>query len=1174
MTAMAKINPLACQELTEIVKDAEYFNKSDANSVWKTLFLTRILRVPLRKPIYWVIDALDECENYASLVSLLSKIDQLIPLRIFITSRPLPDVERLFNQEKLVVKTESITEEDTLDDIRHFLQASEDILPIEDAGARRDLVDRIAVKSNGSFLWASLVSKELGVTYSEQHINEVLDEVPSGLDSVYHRIMASIRAVPRNETLVKAIFRWVVFATRPLSVEELKQALTLDIGHVIPRLECVIGNMTGSMVHVRADNTVQVVHETVRSFLTRQELDPGYAHSRLAEVCLTYLCGEELQSSKTRKISPAKTLKSSERSVFAKYAASQFSYHLAESPTLDNLLALLVQFFQTNVLGWVEFIARAGSLETLLQTSRNLKAYLGRGTKQQSPRVKEVMRLQSWAEDLIRLVGAFGRSIAAVPGSVHFLVPPLCPVNSMIFQEYNDPMRSITMVGVSDKDWDDRISCIVYNDGQPLSISSKDSRLAVGLSTGNVLLYRTTTFEEIKALNHSEPARHVCFANNTDLLASCGLKRLILWDFQTSVQLWSVETNDYILELSFDAQDAFLTVITRSNQIHSYDVTTGSHLFTSNFFDMNDQEDPSIVHQRPPTHIAISPELNILGVAYRNRPISFWDLEDTNSWLSHFHKGDRGQYPAPLLIGLTINPNPELELAAAAYQDGDLVIFNPFDGQQRAVIETSAHALVSSPDGNILATGDGNGTIQLFDFTTLQLLYRVSMCDYDIRRIVWASDNLRFFDIRSNQCNIWEPTLLVRNGERKDATPEYSYSPDVSRPALLDYKPMSESLMITTICAHPSGNWIIAGRENGSVSAFDVQTGEEAYQIIKPMVIAVKLLAWCAATDTLAVCDTASRFSVRSASVSAEDEWRVAKPTLSGKMNRPVQQMLFDPSGRFLLVSTDALDEVWSVIDATRIGVRPREGSKSWRWINHPASPGNLLLIEDSHVHMFAWESLSQISPPQGIALLSGGIRSEATLDYVAPSRNNRNLCIRFSKHPNNKESPEIQLYPVSSITDLQTESANPTTEYKTLTGQIKTVIGVYKTKLLFLDVHGWVCSLNIDSSVAESGYSRHFFIPFSWYNVGGLEFAVTCNGSVALARRDDVIIFHHGLDFFEVHVPFGPPDEGGGVPEDNSAGPGAVKFSRRRRHGARVVRSDPSASSLFPDPWGTSTGA
>ncbi|KAF4984587.1 hypothetical protein FZEAL_264 [Fusarium zealandicum] len=94
----------------------------------------------------------------------------------------------------------------------------------------------------------------------------------------------------------------------------------------------------------------------------------------------------------------------------------------------------------------------------------------------------------------------------------------------------------------------------------------------------------------------------------------------------------------------------------------------------TDFFDILD-EDQVTVHQRHPTHTTIFPELNLMGVAYWRRPISFWDVEH-NSWLSRFHKGGPDVYPGSLLVALTISPNPEVELAAASYHDGDLVAFN------------------------------------------------------------------------------------------------------------------------------------------------------------------------------------------------------------------------------------------------------------------------------------------------------------------------------------------------------------------------------------------------------------------------------------------------------------------------------------------------------------------
>jgi len=47
--------------------------------------------------------------------------------------------------------------------------------------------------------------------------------------------------------------------------------------------------------------------------------------------------------------------------------------------------------------------------------------------------------------------------------------------------------------------------------------------------------------------------------------------------------------------------------------------------------------------------------------------------------------------------------------------------------------------------------------VQLLEFETLQLLFRVNAADYGIRGLSFSSVNLRFLDARGTQCNVWEP---------------------------------------------------------------------------------------------------------------------------------------------------------------------------------------------------------------------------------------------------------------------------------------------------------------------------------------------------------------------------------------------------------------------------------
>ena len=115
---------------------------------------------------YWVIDALDECSaaerrNYDNLFTMLSKIDDRVLLKVFLTSRPSSDLERLL--APLPVVSEQITSENTQVDIRMYVENHSEDLPEE---TRESLIHRIVEKSSGCFLWTVLVMQQLQDVYS------------------------------------------------------------------------------------------------------------------------------------------------------------------------------------------------------------------------------------------------------------------------------------------------------------------------------------------------------------------------------------------------------------------------------------------------------------------------------------------------------------------------------------------------------------------------------------------------------------------------------------------------------------------------------------------------------------------------------------------------------------------------------------------------------------------------------------------------------------------------------------------------------------------------------------------------------------------------------------------------------------------------------------------------
>ena len=1114
---MAFANFKIRQVLLEMQQDGEIFNKDDERTIWRIVFIGRIFRLELSQPHYWVIDALDECHSHIGLIQMLSKVNKKFPLRVFITSRPSPSMERLFLQEKLHVISEHITLEDSLEDIRLFLEANSSFLPVDNDVACNELIKMILDKSNGCFLWAALVLKELESTHSEQQILEVLRDVPTEMNDVYTRILDSMGSNSRDKELAKAIFRWTVCAARPLMVEELKEALKLDVNETLPRLENSIASVCGNLVQVDKLSRVQVVHQTVKAFLVKEGFESEFAidrvkeNSRLAEVCLKYLAGDEMKNPRNRRGSAARRL--TKRSLFVEYASSYFSEHIARSSSAtDTHFILLETFLNTNILTWIELIAQSGNLYSITQTAKNLRAFLVRRAKYRSPLGQAVYAVNAWANDMIHLVAAFGKSLAASPTSIYSLIPPVCPPQSMLYQTFGNCQPCLKVVGPTEKEWDDRLSCIIFAEERVTAIACQDARFVVSLASGIVIVYYTSTLQEAKRLDHGEPVRHLRFANLSNLIASSGRRKVRLWNAVTGVQLWLAEHRNDIVMLNFNLEDTLLMAATRSNQIAFWGVLDGVELDTCPLHETipGDQS----AYRPPSTHAQFSTELSLLAIAHRQQPISIWDLV-SNSFIGQFYVLGTKRFPGPLVVAMVFNPNPEVNLLAASYQEGQLVVFDPWNQEQQALIKTVAHVLAASPDGKTLAAGCGGGTIQLFDFETLRLLYCVTASDYNVNAIVFTNNNLRFFDIRNDHCNVWEPAVLVRqidtgDGQSENISEEIPSGPQITGTHLWD-----DDLTITAMIDHHKGDVLFCGREDGSIAVFETKTGKQMQVLYSHAKnIAVSSLCWNQAESILVSTDISGRFLVRKVSEASPGKWTADKPLLDERSVKAIRQVLINPNGKLLLLSTATSDELWS-ISAGLIRSRDAPLPVSHMRITHPADPDQLLFIDGSIAQIVEWETLEELVPAKTIPLIplpdAETSSTETVSCHATPT-----FCITFSSPRAHRGLPHLFLWHTSSLS-LGVENAKLLADYSALAVKIKAIIGIHKSSFLFLDHDGWVCSIRLDNTGAENGYIRHFFVPYGWHS-GGAEVIMRCTvgGYVVLAKRDEIAVFQKGLAFEE----------------------------------------------------------
>jgi hypothetical protein len=421
---MALMHPAVRQVLANMQEYSVAFDKDDERVVWRKLLVGTMFKVALRRPQYWIIDALDECVDPAKLFPLLSRIESNYAVQILITSRPWPEFERQFTRLGRRVTIDTITVEDTTNDIRLFLLENMDTLPADNEVDRLHLVEKLVKKSTGCFLWARLVLQELQSAYSAERIEDVIDELPVEMGPLYEKVLDEMSQNVREKRLATALLTWAICAIRPLQTAELVDAIGIDQGISVPNLERSVKGLCGQLLHVDKTGCVQVIHMTTRTFLTDGSLKSEFAVSkeegnrRIAITCLAYLSGDEMKSPQNRTILniPRKT-----KSAIADYASVAFSEHLATASSMDNGLFLaLEKFLRSNVLAWVEYIARTKkNLHHLTRTAKNLQTYLNRRAKHTMPLGDTYRYVNQWATDLVRLVAKFGRNLLECPDSIY-----------------------------------------------------------------------------------------------------------------------------------------------------------------------------------------------------------------------------------------------------------------------------------------------------------------------------------------------------------------------------------------------------------------------------------------------------------------------------------------------------------------------------------------------------------------------------------------------------------------------------------------------------------------------------------------------------------------------------------------------------------------------------------
>jgi ankyrin repeat protein len=378
-------------------KEARTATTSD---VWQ---LFRNISLTIQNCVF-VVDGFDECIKVDTALKIpvpgggMNFLRQLVDLtretgsRILFVSRDDADIRSQFSgptdSTSNLFYDYEIIPQDTHDDISFFSSSVVDEnLPNKPSTLRKEIAEEAARRCEGMFLWIRLLRGRISPGKNAKQLRETVSETPVGLEQTYERDLENILNLRGGEKdRAVAILRWTLFAQRPLTVREMTEALIVDVDDDCstypsddlpdawdePYINDQIRRLCGSLIELRGreekglaeTRTVHFVHFSVREYLSSATSinfpmlgriclsDTASEHNLLAQVCLHYLCYDNLKEERH----PTKEIleKKINQYQFLTYSARSWHLHaLYNGDCSQNLIHLINKLFDPLAFRWI-----------------------------------------------------------------------------------------------------------------------------------------------------------------------------------------------------------------------------------------------------------------------------------------------------------------------------------------------------------------------------------------------------------------------------------------------------------------------------------------------------------------------------------------------------------------------------------------------------------------------------------------------------------------------------------------------------------------------------------------------------------------------------------------------------------------------------------------------------
>lgn len=1141
---LANVFPQYAEKLQQLESVTADLRTANFRTIWQWLYRQTLFHLDRDRPLYIVIDGLDEAESPGDLVRLFADLQLTsLPLRVLIVSRKTHEISSAWMKLGRQAHTEIIRTEGSRDDFRSYIDQEMDVAGEE--SYREDVTNKLLEQARGNFLWVHLAVQRINSCHTTMEVEEALANLPPGMEGLYDRMAASVQtqAARTNErqSLGQMILGWAACAQRSLSVEELSDALKHE---GLIEIHRTIGDLCGGFVVVDIEDKVSMIHETAREYLTRSGddferpifIDRKATHHLLFKRCIDRLTDPALRSLVTRNKDPA----------LLDYATRFWFVHLSSCIFSDSdALFTAVRFLKTpHVLTWISIIAKTQELRTLVVASRYLTDIVTKLRRAENGKAlefhKAINTVEGWATDLVKVVGKFGNSLLKSPDSILKLIPPFCPENSMIFQQFGrKESKSIYVGGSSNRIWDDCLARFSMEEGFVASaVVTGGSRIAI-LATirksSYINLYDAITFEQQRRIAHPERVTNIQINYSGSLLVSYGYLTTRVWDTATGdcvkvLQNPARRPRPHTMRFVDDDRAVLVGGEDRCIRAFSLNEDNESEWHVKANIEEQSLEGTTLNF---PMCSELSPDGTMIAFGYRSYPLTVWELEP------------------PMLIGhcsleldetdMTIQDSTFGEVFRVAWhplsderqvfgltQIGMLLKWSPYDEWPSATVQTGAQNIKVSEDGSLIATGDAVGAVKVFSTVDLSLLYQLSSQN-SVTSISFSTDGRRLYDVRGSYGNVWQPNTLARLAESSEY-PDHNSDSTSEAESLTKFSLQPEHHFVRvdsliSLAGQSVGSLYCYGTEDGVAVLCETGRGRVCEIERLASFMSIEQVAWSEDGRLVAITDLSGRLSIKRIARTRHDrdylqvdqEFEIQLPPEHGH----VTQLFFHFTRKQVFASTP---NTLFLVDMESGSLKQTELRPEVRalWVCHPALPDYLLGFGNTGLHIFDWSTLEEIEsesrvyfPPRmggrAPTLSLGGTfhRSgssskqdrEALGRLVVSGLDQAHVLLQlWASDASGGVKAEYLIFDINDLCKKAPEAGNVNQlPYSTVPTEVASCIReplafMSRGRLVFLSHERWICTWRLPSAVprkpalsrpggdkVSNGIEKYYFLPGDW---------------------------------------------------------------------------------------------